>query len=740
MSKTYKFFSYPDCFDNNENGKLHKSMLYFLKEFDPIEKKYILMENQELDPATLCKIHEREHLHQTENLTKHEYSSIEENLRLVYSDSNLVHNDVLAYHYTKDKIILKYLAIPELSKMFDEDYFNFEWDMHIGQNFNEHRNDYARDHFLHQIRDMYMILIFLDEFHFFEATYEIMKNEHNGKISEFTSTKLKQFLSSTENDVFLNDIAKTVKGNIKAGTYAEKYFMTYVIYASSMLAGLFHDMGYPICHFLEIRHRISEYNPTMHMFTHNAIDSFDQLAAKLSGSLLFTIVSSKEIKQRLQMNKKGKYNHGVYSAIAFLLQFYNKGLIYSLSEEKQCAIELAAVAIYNHTAKYNCVNYKKTNNYYQPIFKQNPISFLLRLCDDLQEWDRRYFEISSDSDLSICQKCCTPTLLHIENHDCSFSEQHKEYKCYCGTTSFRYDSFIRRKIYVVTVADGLYVELDDLNNRTLNIKIDYDLYKLLKMARVNNTYAKYRLNELNELKKLLRNQDFNSQSADKINFKNIYLSYFMTTNPITIKIKLLERYFLTISDNQALFEENIQNANIDDIFSNIQLDKDTALYEYLKNGVFKFYIKLLKLSVECRKQSFGGNFMYSIKEGSTDSKFNRKIYCFLNSTISESSDSFYAETIKILVKDCLEQYSKETPPFSKLDEQFIQSQKYYEQYYQSNGLQSLVNNCVSQYCDKENSFNQYYIHNNTDRKYVGYYGDLYFFDKINKYINKKNHK
>ena len=96
--------------------------------------------------------------------------------------------------------------------------------------------------------------------------------------------------------------------------------MKYVIYASSILSALFHDMGYPICHFLEVRNRTSEYNPTLYMYTRNATESFDHIASLLGSSLLFTIVSRDEIKKSMNPNKKGKYDHGAYSAIAFLLQ------------------------------------------------------------------------------------------------------------------------------------------------------------------------------------------------------------------------------------------------------------------------------------------------------------------------------------------------------------------------------------------------------------------------------------
>lgn len=743
----YKYTFYNDFYkdSNLKNLSSNESLLEYLRGFDAIDKKYRIVPDQNFDPDILQALLQYEESFQLGNLVKQEYSFIEENLRLVYGDSHLVHNGIVLYHLTEKKIIHQYLGIPGLEKMFDEDYFNFEWDMHVGQNFNEHRNDYTRDHFLHQIRDMYMMLVLLDKFKFYDATSKIMKNKDCGKAPEYASKMLRQYLDNLKPTV-ANLFGKMKPANYSVEKFAEEYFMNYVIYASSMLSALFHDMGYPICHFLEIRHRISAYNPTMYMFTHNAVDSFDQLASKLGDSLLFTIVSSDEIKRRLQVNDKGKYNHGAYSAIAFLLQFYNTGLIHSLSEEKRCAIEIAAVAIYNHTAKFNCIKYDKNNNYFQPVFRQNPIAFMLRLCDDLQEWDRRYFEISSDSDLSICSKCLMPTLLSIENETDAYNRQRKDYKCKCEvnskckTTSFRYDSFLRRKIYVVTMADRVsFIDYDERDPKQLCVQIDYDLYRLLKMARINHTYAEYRLKELKELKCLLKNQNFNEQSEGELPFIHIYLNYFMTANPITIKVKILEKYLQGGIGNKVMKPSDIATLDLDKVFTKLKLPKTSALYTYLNNGVFDFYKKLLKLAVECRdicnSEKNCGNKRYFIKKGiMRRTLFNNAVKDFFenNEPLSRSLDAFYNDTIKILIEDCLEQYSKEPVPKQSITEEFLKSDKYYDQYETSKTYKDLVNNCIARYCDKENVFNKYY--EDDSGKYIGYYADLFFFSEMNKQL------
>ena len=558
---------------DDEGALNNKSMLAYLESFDPIELKYSILPDRIFykksapSKATIPsedrdKIIKYEDSFQFGSITKQPYSSIKDNLMLVYGDAHLVKDDIKIFHYTEKKIIHQYIAIPQLDKMFDEDYFNFEWDMHIGQNFAEHRNDYQRDHFIHQIRDMYSMLLLLGRHNFYEAAFNIMGDAKSSKISQYTCKKMNEFLENKGSsykflqnlnaesiaekssdsifwekcgNILLDDDGNSLNEKnrkISKDSYAKSYFLKYAIYGSTILSALFHDMCYPICHFLSMRNRTSAYNPTMYMFTHNATESFDHISSLLSSSLLFTIVLPEDIKKSLEPDGN-KYNHGAYSAIAFLLQFYNSGIIFSLPIEKQCAIELAAVAIYNHTLHYNVDKYEKNNNFYQPIFRQNPIAFLLRLCDDLQEWDRRYFEISGESDIPICSKCLTPSI-HAK------MDNKIKYNCFCSVVgndadnkynSFRYENFKNRKLYLVTTANFMTSEIININFKNKNalcFSINYDYYKLLNIARINPTYAKYRLKELNKLKMLIKYQDFKKQSNKDLEFDYIYFDYFMS--------------------------------------------------------------------------------------------------------------------------------------------------------------------------------------------------------------------
>ena len=730
-----------DSFSCPPDPAVGTGMLSFLRDFDPISKKYDF-DRFDLSVEARAKASEYEAMRQFGNLTKHKFSDIRENLELVYWDKDVIRKDLMAYYLVKEKVIHQYLAIPQLDRLFDEDYFDFEWDMHVGQNFNEHRNDYYRDHFIHQIRDMYMMLVMLDKFDFYEASYELLKDRNTGKISDYTYKKWYEFKTNNAlpqrmllNEVIeINSSSSEPKKSREKDEYAEEYFFHYVIYASSMLSALFHDMGYPICHFLEVRHRISDYNPFVYMFTHNAVDSFDELAAKLSDSLLFTIVSSHEIKAALQIGKHGRYNHGVYSAVAFLLQFYENGLLFSLSPEKQCAIELAAVAIYNHTAKYDIIKYKKKNNYCWPVFRQNPVSFLLRFCDDLQEWDRRYFEISSASDFIFCPDCGAPMLKDWKTD--GFCCQ---YNCLCnGRAMPRPDAFIKRKLFLVTVTDSVDVVLEEKKSKDtrkaqemedgeeiqgqiragnkaddksdkewiLTVKLNYDLYKLLLLSNINNTYAKHRAKELCDLKRLVSYQDFHFQTKGKLTFRHIKFDYFMSANPLLIKLKILEKF---------LAKHRISVDSAEDLTDQILgfLPEMQGKGKIVDN--LPFYVELLR---DCRNDN---------------TKFRDETYFAQQYTKYLTGDLEYNDALCCLAGDCFVQYRKE---ISAGDDPFMSKETYdvYSEPYVNKKSEDRLYYAISLITDQRSRCNRYFI-SGTGHD-IGYYVDMYLFYLMNEEIKK----
>lgn len=305
-------------------------------------------------------------------------------------------NGIKLFHTVETKLLCGYFGLPQLNQMFDEDYFNFEWDMHVGQNYSEHRSDYYRDHFIHQIRDLYMILRLLKDAGFYKASEHILRDPSASKVSEYVFKKSKVF-----------------------------------------------------CH-----------------------DRMGTQQQHLKGVFQSCFPSSQNIEPRFH--------------------------------------------------------------------------FLLRFCDDLQEWDRRYFEISKASDLLFCPKCGYPFMKQKQYDDDGHRLHKTNYCCRCQTKEdglFRPDIFIKRKLYLVSVADRVEVSLaEDENQTALIAKINYDPYKLLMLAKTNPTYAKYREKELKELKRLLADQDFSLMTQNALPFSRIYLDCFMTPNPVLIKVKILETF------------------------------------------------------------------------------------------------------------------------------------------------------------------------------------------------------
>ena len=734
--------------DRNLRALLHKdcdiqkqlinndSMLEYFQKLDPMELKYAVVES--LSDAALVRIAEFETQYQYSSITKQQYSGILDNLRLVYGQNELVENDIKVFHIVEKKLLCRYFGIPQLNQMFDEDYFNFEWDMHVGQNYSEHRSDYYRDHFIHQIRDLYMILRLLREAGFYEASERILRDASASKVSEFICKKSRAFLSDAKGvqQQLLDEIYATQSGEKAA--FFEKYFFKYVIYASSMMAALFHDMGYPVCHFLDVRRRISAYNPTMYMFTHNAVDSFDQLAFKLGSSLLFSIVSPQVIRKRLEPDEGGRYDHGAYSAIAFLLQFYDTGVIYSLSTEKQCAIELAALAIYNHTAKFKAIKDKAATTYYTMYYQQNPVSFLLRFCDDLQEWDRRYFEISKAGDLLFCPKCGYPLLKRKKRNIDDETLPKSSYYCCCPKGQeelFRPDVFIKRKLYLVSVADSVKLSLskDDGKSQNLIAAIHYDPYKLLMLAKTNPMYARYRAKEMKALRRLLDDQDFSFMSQGELSFSHIRLYGFMTANPILIKIKILENFLCGFSNESAPLSARKNLLSVQELKSALKgikngtdqeklftwlvdsafphSDKNESLYHFLlgngeNNGSLAFYYYLLRdcLFFDKRRKKI---------------VLSDKMQEYL--TPFKVKDPIYYEIMVCLILDCMKQYKKE----GWESKAYIDDEE--EEFFYQN---------VERYTNDHNYFNHYKATPVEHYPYIGYYNDVFFFYRMNEDYRK----
>lgn len=496
-------------------------MLEFYRNLDVIKLKYHIDDENGNEYAKWAKI---ESNYQFAELTKVDYGDVVSNLDLIYASEKDSDNIVELFDLVRRKIIHEYIHVEGLERLFSEKYIDFEWDMHLGMDHKNHKMKFYRDHFIHQIRNAYSMHVLLDEFGWLKLAKEVLLAKENSKVSSYVCKCIEQ----QKNQRYYGE--KTLPKDTETRTW-DDFYCENIIYMASYMAALFHDIGYPETANATNQRRILEYISNLYNAESSGYN-YRRLNTLLQNSLLFRLVPFQEIQSRMSSDKA---DHGVFSSIIFLLNFYENGVIQGLDSYEKCAVELAALAIYNHTNKYRYAGKIKDGEYSKNLFVRNPISYILRICDDLQEWGRIYFELSNKSNLIICNHCKTP-IVRKQAEDNSWF-----YQCNCGDIGeekgifrpvFDYlSNFPYRRIYNVTVCDEMTIEY---GHNEMIFKLDYDLEKLLHIAYINPEYAKYRISELNAFKNHL---DYQRE------LPKMKVEYFMTANPIMIKTEVIRRYW-----------------------------------------------------------------------------------------------------------------------------------------------------------------------------------------------------
>ena len=721
----------------------------FLSSFDTIRQKYNI--NKLKYPSLYEEISEYERIHEPVDYTRKDTASFIENTNLVYgNDESEGMKFLWRYKTSLNNLLNKYVSIDGLSRLYDERYIEFEWDMHSRMDFSEHTISYYRDHFIHQLRDCYMLLKMLEDPKVYNKVYITLNDATQSKVSMFFHKNLEMALYDLDEDSdfskLLHRIQEAMFPRRKRKDYIRNVYSKYIITASAIVASLFHDIGYPIVHYFRYQKRLLKFAPSVYMLINGDKSSSEKIAALLSQSLLFQVVGKDEI------FSGDDDNHGAFSAIALLLHFYETGLIYSLPAEKKVVIELAALAIYNHTINYQAIKDPKGEKtykyeYFRPQFNLNPISFLLRLCDDAQEWERTYFEISNIPTIMYCENCLTP----FKKIKKSGEEQ---YYCKCCDNkkirgkSFRLGSteFDRRVIYNVTPSRKLILRSNLENyNDSLIFDFDYDLFKLLRMCSVGTTYAKQRTKELNYIKTLVEGQD--------IGYKNgIFIKFFMSNNPILIKSYILKKLIDKVDRRDLESELDI---DVDRIFS-IQSDEDKQNFY---NSISNYYdgaesrenlVKILSafspLGNDLNKLLKNYWCIKQLAFYLLISELGQKLICYTSTKsvkeVNSRTDVIALEVYRLylnkggkksdlilkLFKDAFFQYAK----MSNWDrlEDISNHTFYYETMAASDSLIFDVN-C---YCNVTNPINMY---SDSDTFSLDYYSDLYLFELLNSELKKR---
>jgi hypothetical protein len=548
-------------------------MIRYYEDFDSIEYKYCKLKDEKLEklPSDMyLKFEKYEDAQQFGELTKVSVWGMQKNLDFSYADKKRTDDFVKLYDLFNYKIINRYINIDGVERLFSEKYADFEWEMHLGYKYEEHKFNYYRDHFIHQLKDAYMMDVLLNELGFYDKIENILSNEGNSKISNFVCKHLMHQLDLPREKVL---------EMYKDDDIVKKHYLYNIICMSCYMAGIFHDIGYPASYSMQENRHLIDYLPESYHFEGGEFD-FNVIATLLQNSLLFRVVNSEEIRRRIEGNN---VDHGTVSALLFLLHFYENGAIYRLEPYKLCAVELAGLAIYNHTNKYRHQGDKKTF-YERCIFTLNPISYLLRICDDLQEWGRVYFEILNKSNIIICEDCHMP-IVRVKDEK---NENDCIYKCNCKKKkklfypAFEYKQFPNRRLYNVTVCREMEATYEK-DEEKYTFKLKYELDRVLHIAYMNPNYSKHIISELNKVKLLFLRQ----QSIGMV-----FVDYFITSNVILIKSKIVEESVCNnkmIEDTVDKVSKLIAVRNIS--YTNIYKEIRSSIDELMKLNSNKFPIE-----------------------------------------------------------------------------------------------------------------------------------------------------
>ena len=459
----------------------------------------------------------------------------------VYSDKGM-YERLSEVQRANEKFLGEYVGIPGLDHLFKGEYFYFEWLMHLEYKPQKKEYTHYRDHYIHQIRNMYEMLALFQEYKMFLQGCIDVYRRGSDQVSLYIQQSIKDSREYFYSKMFWADDAEELRlfyqkqqsEHIKPGKTdaATDFYYNYLLHSVAIVSALVHDIGYPICYMMNTTRMLHSFIPLSDNMLHIA-DAMPHLREILKQSLLYQVVGSENIEKRVNKD----LDHGSISAIMLLNQYYENGQIFELHPIKRAVIELSALVIYNHTMKDD----NKSPN----LFSKNPMSYLFRLCDDIQEWERVYFKITESSNFLVCNSCLMP--ITRESHGItpvSASNTHEIpniYTCGCGKGSIRRTRFKYRKLANISVCDRVLFQdylkdqsLETADHGRMVLEFQYNLLKLLQLSAYNSDFAKKRADDILIIKQMLNNQ------GDLL--PDIYVDAFLSPNPVAIKIECLRRY------------------------------------------------------------------------------------------------------------------------------------------------------------------------------------------------------
>ena len=409
---------------------------------------------------------QEEHVRERFQLTSEAIAGIYKSLQAIYSKEEAKEEVCLIENAFG--ILNYYIGIEGMDQLLINNYAAIENEIfleHSAQGMPKR----IREHYKHQFRNAYLGLLLLKEFQLDDCIVQCIQKE-SGEYAHYIMASVSEEMPESGGD------ARNTEDGQK--------MVREIVYKSYFVSALFHDIGYPLAYYFRMAEQIHQFTPFFRIVNPAVKTVFHEIKALLNNSWLFRTVDNGEI-----MDKYQKDDHGCLSAISFLMNFYFSGSIYSLTPKKRCIVEMAAVAIYKHTNHYD------ENN--RMVFRLDPISFLLRVVDDLQEWQRFLVVIGETHNYLKCS-ACGGIVVPGRN-------EKRDYLCKCGKQFRKITQIQNKKLNYIDICNELTLDSD---SGKLVITLDYDCYRQLELLLSDYSTVVYRNKSLEELKSMLEHQKY----------------------------------------------------------------------------------------------------------------------------------------------------------------------------------------------------------------------------------------
>lgn len=459
-------------------------------------------------------------------MTKEGISKIYKSLQVIYNKEEAIQEVCMIENVYE--ILSRFVDIKGMEHLLVNNYAAIENGIFL-EHSSEGEPKKIREHYKHQFRNAYLGLLLLNDFHLDDCIVDCIMDKKN----EYAYYILP--IASDEN---------------------KKQVLKEIIYKSFLVSALFHDIGYPLAYYFRTADEIHQFAPFFKIVNPAVKTVFAEIKALLNNSWLFQTVAYDEIRKKYEMN-----DHGCLSAISFLMNFYYSGSIYSLNIKKQCIVEMAAVAIYKHT------NYYNKNN--RMIFSLDPLSYFLRMCDDLQEWQRFLVRIENTHNYLQCTEC--GKIINPSQNDKNI------YQCSCGKQFRKITQMENKKMNYIDICNGVRLEGD---KHKICIHFQYDCYRLLELLLNDYEAIIYRDKGLKDIENMLHYQNY---------LPEIELDYFLSNNPVQIIDKIFEQSKKSNTEIENWINSQKNKSDIEDFLNIYKLYlKDKKFGKQIEKNTVKY--------------------------------------------------------------------------------------------------------------------------------------------------------